>query len=71
MQHQLGHKGKQCTKASTKVWWCDWHITSWHHLLQLVQNANMDLLFWSYNGAALSDTKTGKLLMFKQPFVCN
>jgi flagellar biosynthesis GTPase FlhF len=26
IQHQLGHKGKHCTKASTKVW-CDWRIT--------------------------------------------
>jgi hypothetical protein len=47
MEHQLGHKGEQCTKASMKVW-CDWRLTSWYRMLQLLQNINMDILFWSY-----------------------
>jgi hypothetical protein len=47
MQRQLGHKGEQCTKASTKVW-CDWKLTSWYRMLQLLQNVNMDILQWPH-----------------------
>jgi hypothetical protein len=69
MQHQLGHKGENCTKASTKVWF-DWRVTSWHRLLQILQNANIEMLFWSYNGVALTDTSSGHSMTFKRPYIC-
>jgi hypothetical protein len=63
IQRQLGHKGENCTKASTKVW-SDWKVTSWYKMLQLIQNANMDLLFWSYQGGPLSKGSSGQLLKY-------
>jgi hypothetical protein len=69
MQHQLRYKGEQCAKASIDVW-CNCHSTSWHHLLQLVQNGNIDMLFWSYNGTAASETTAENSMLFKHPFIC-
>ena len=69
MERQLGHKGERCTKASTKVW-CDWKLNSWFRMLQLLQNANMDILFWCYRGAPLSEGSSGNSLSFVRPYIC-
>jgi hypothetical protein len=38
-------------------------------MLQLLQNVNLDILFWSYRGAPLSEGSSGNSLSFVHPYI--